>query len=125
VPDVEDEDDDCKIITERTVFDHIREKAKGLPALAMLRNPCSPSSETLSLIKKRTRERQLGLDSPTVLEETNKSKVSRQNVVLLSAELVPESCKLASDKDLILDISLADDTGESRYKILPFLFFFA
>ncbi|KAI3784705.1 hypothetical protein L1987_43808 [Smallanthus sonchifolius] len=59
---VVDQDDDCKIITERTVFDHIREKAKSLPSLAAKpTTEYSPSEETLSLLRKRTRDRQLAL----------------------------------------------------------------
>ncbi|KAJ0542299.1 putative DNA helicase [Helianthus annuus] len=57
------DDDDCQIVTERTVFDHIREKAKSLPSLAA--KPTTeypPSEETLSLIRKRTRDRQLALN---------------------------------------------------------------
>ncbi|MFS7970512.1 putative DNA helicase [Helianthus anomalus] len=60
---VVDDDDDCKIVTERTVFDHIREKAKSLPSLAA--KPTAeypPSEETLSLIRKRTRDRQLAIN---------------------------------------------------------------
>ncbi|GKC67574.1 hypothetical protein Tco_1100172 [Tanacetum coccineum] len=58
--------DDCKIITERTVFDHIREKAKSLPSLAPKSTTEYPASEeTLSLIRKRTRERQLALNDNT------------------------------------------------------------
>ncbi|KAL8241724.1 hypothetical protein R6Q59_012026 [Mikania micrantha] len=56
-------DDDCKIITERTIFDHIREKAKSLPFLsAKPTTEYPPSEETLSLIRKRTRDRQITLD---------------------------------------------------------------
>lgn len=114
VPSAEYEDDDCKIITDRTVFDHIREKAKDFPSLAKSRVTCSPSSETLSLIKKRTRERQLVMDSLTeVSHETNKMGDSRlKNGVLSSAQpIVAESCKSASDTDLNLDIFLENDTG--------------
>nr|GFA94669.1 DExH-box ATP-dependent RNA helicase DExH17 isoform X1 [Tanacetum cinerariifolium] len=73
-PLVEINNDHCKIFTERTVFDHIREKAKSLPSLA----PKSTTeylesdetliliiNETLSLIRKRTRERQLALNDNT------------------------------------------------------------
>nr|GEU90276.1 DExH-box ATP-dependent RNA helicase DExH17 isoform X1 [Tanacetum cinerariifolium] len=55
--------DGCKIITERIVFDHIREKAKSLPFLAP-----KPTieyleyEETLNLIRKHTYERQLALN---------------------------------------------------------------
>ncbi|GJX84331.1 hypothetical protein Tco_0335105 [Tanacetum coccineum] len=52
--------DDCKSINERTIFDHIREMAKSLPFLAPISTTeYLASEETLSLIRKRTRERQL------------------------------------------------------------------
>ncbi|GJT29652.1 hypothetical protein Tco_0909927 [Tanacetum coccineum] len=65
-PLVEINSDVCKIITERTVFYHIREKAKSLPSLA----PKSTTEyleyeETLNLIRKRTHERQLALNDNT------------------------------------------------------------
>ncbi|KAK2981551.1 hypothetical protein RJ640_027976, partial [Escallonia rubra] len=62
-PATETEDNDCQIISERTVFDHIREKAKKLPVLATSTHECCPSLETLTLIRKRTRERQLEVDN--------------------------------------------------------------
>ncbi|KAL4581591.1 hypothetical protein LXL04_006114 [Taraxacum kok-saghyz] len=59
----EDDDDDCKIINEITVFDHIREKSKSFPpSTSTLTTQHPPSLETFSLIRKRTRERQLALD---------------------------------------------------------------
>ncbi|KAH6771509.1 DNA helicase ROCK-N-ROLLERS [Perilla frutescens var. hirtella] len=63
IPVAETEDDDCKIITERTVFDHIREKAKSLPFLPRSNDTVSPSLEAFTLIKKRTREMHLELDN--------------------------------------------------------------
>lgn len=67
---VENNDDDCKIITEITVFDHIREKAKSLPFLAATpTTEYPPSLETLSLIRKRTHDRQLALNE--LLESSN------------------------------------------------------
>ncbi|XP_071713021.1 LOW QUALITY PROTEIN: DExH-box ATP-dependent RNA helicase DExH17-like [Rutidosis leptorrhynchoides] len=66
------DDDDCRIVTERTIFDHIREKAKTLPSLAA--NPTTeypPSEETLSLLRKQTRDRQLALgDTLEFLNQT-------------------------------------------------------
>ncbi|KAJ9562940.1 hypothetical protein OSB04_008100 [Centaurea solstitialis] len=68
----ETNDDDCKIITERTVFDHIREKAKSLPSFtATPTTEYPPSLETLSLIRKRTHDRQLALDE--LLESSRSS----------------------------------------------------
>ncbi|CAK9176144.1 unnamed protein product [Ilex paraguariensis] len=86
MPAVDTEDDECKIITDRTVFDHIREKAKNLPVLAQSKNACSPSLETLTLIRKRTRERQLQLDDIEVLDETGSNKIPHQTMLIPSAE---------------------------------------
>lgn len=81
------EDDDCKIINERTVFDHIRKKAKNLPVLATsnVDPQCSPSLETLTLIRKRNRERQLELDSAIeVLDDMYEESNSHLNLVSLA-----------------------------------------
>ncbi|KAK7825009.1 dexh-box atp-dependent rna helicase dexh17 [Quercus suber] len=86
-PDVEDKEDDCKIITEKTVFDHIREKSKSFPILAASSSACSPLSETLIFRRKCTREKQLELQSEVeVLEETDRNKIARQSVVKPSSE---------------------------------------
>ncbi|TYK03118.1 ATP-dependent DNA helicase MER3-like protein [Cucumis melo var. makuwa] len=48
------DEDECKIITERTVFDHIREKAKNFPMLAASKNNAhSPAAVTYSLTKNK------------------------------------------------------------------------
>ncbi|KAG6389908.1 hypothetical protein SASPL_151383 [Salvia splendens] len=62
-PVAETEDDDCRIITSKTVFDHIREKAKILPVLPMSDSTSSPSLDAFTLIRKRTREMHLVLDN--------------------------------------------------------------
>lgn len=63
-PVAETEDDDSRIITAKTVFDHIREKAKSLPVLPMSNDTTSsPSLEAFTLTKKRTREMHLELDN--------------------------------------------------------------
>ncbi|KAL0424693.1 UNVERIFIED_CONTAM: DExH-box ATP-dependent RNA helicase DExH17 [Sesamum radiatum] len=74
-PVIETEDDDCKIITERTVFDHIRKKAKTLPFLPMPNDTCLPSLEAFTLIRKRTRERHLELDNDIEVLEVQESRV--------------------------------------------------
>nr|GEV71787.1 DExH-box ATP-dependent RNA helicase DExH17 [Tanacetum cinerariifolium] len=52
-PLVEINNDDCKIIIERTVFDHIREKAKSFPSFAPKSTTKYPESEeTLNLTRK-------------------------------------------------------------------------
>ncbi|KAG7033104.1 DExH-box ATP-dependent RNA helicase DExH17, partial [Cucurbita argyrosperma subsp. argyrosperma] len=46
------DEDECKIITERTVFDHIRKKAKSFPVLAASKNSAySPAPETYSFTR--------------------------------------------------------------------------
>lgn len=45
------EEDDCVVINEHTVFDHIREKAKCFPSLSSL-NQTSPASEKPTLKRK-------------------------------------------------------------------------
>ncbi|KAM7512476.1 hypothetical protein LguiB_011351 [Lonicera macranthoides] len=87
-PAVED-DDDCKIITERTVFDHIREKAKNLPILATSNNDCSPSLETINLIRKRNRERQHELDNLIEAFPPEEPKAVEQNRHTLNKDETP------------------------------------
>ncbi|KAK6928372.1 Sec63 domain, partial [Dillenia turbinata] len=79
---VETDEDDCKIISEKTVFDHIRRKAKNFPVLASLDIPASPSSQATVLTRKRTREKLLeGHNSTKILEETRKHGESPGKVV--------------------------------------------
>ncbi|KAB1209142.1 putative ATP-dependent DNA helicase HFM1 [Morella rubra] len=85
--DVEVKEDESKLITEQTVFDHIREKAKNFPVLPASSNSCSPSSEALILKRKRTLEKQFVLHGEVeVLEETGRYKIPRQCVVDSSSE---------------------------------------
>ncbi|KAI8019780.1 DExH-box ATP-dependent RNA helicase DExH17 [Camellia lanceoleosa] len=86
-PSFETEDSECKIINQRTVFDHIREKAKSFPNLAASPNACPPSSETLLLIRKRTHEKHLEHNNAIeVLEETEGNKIPRSNLLIPSSE---------------------------------------
>ncbi|KAK3033056.1 hypothetical protein RJ639_035682 [Escallonia herrerae] len=79
-PATETEDKDCQIISEKTVFNHIREKAKKLPVLATSTHECCPSLETLTLIRKRTRERQLEVDNILeIFEDAEKNEVPLAN----------------------------------------------
>lgn len=95
------EDDECKIIDEKTIFDHIREKAKNLPALTSLKGTCSPSLETLNLIRKRTREKQLLVENAAgVSDEVRRTKVPCHRVVVQSAEYIDlEANRPFSNKD--------------------------
>ncbi|KAL3813807.1 hypothetical protein ACJIZ3_015075 [Penstemon smallii] len=84
-PVVETEDDDCKIISEKTVFDHIRRKAKSLPVLPLHNDTCSPSLETFTLIRKRTREMHLELENDIeVLEVLERNKIPQSRAVIQS-----------------------------------------
>ncbi|KAL8153892.1 hypothetical protein V2J09_011652 [Rumex salicifolius] len=58
-----EEDDECRIIDDRTVFDHIRKKAKNFPTVAAPLDTQSPSPETLKLGRKRLCEMQPGSHS--------------------------------------------------------------
>lgn len=90
----DDDDDDCKIINERTIFDHIREKAKSLPSFTPTpTTEYPPSLETLSLIRKRTRERQLALDdtleiSSNPCEEIESTEPDRNTQNTLTGETI-------------------------------------
>ncbi|XP_019161506.1 PREDICTED: DExH-box ATP-dependent RNA helicase DExH17 isoform X3 [Ipomoea nil] len=99
------EDDECKIITERTIFDHIREKAKSLPPLGKLGDTCSTSLETLALIRKRTRERLLAVENPIEVLDEGINKVARHSMAIQSAR-AHQLEKSFSDKDA---------TSESHY----------
>ncbi|KAJ8749924.1 hypothetical protein K2173_013839 [Erythroxylum novogranatense] len=46
-----------KILSEKTIFDHIREKAKSFPSISISTNGSSPSSKAFLLTKKRPREK--------------------------------------------------------------------
>ncbi|XP_050384222.1 DExH-box ATP-dependent RNA helicase DExH17 isoform X1 [Argentina anserina] len=78
---------DAKVVTQQTVFDHIREKAKNFPILVPPNNVFPPSSEPLVLTRKHAREKKLGPESGAdVLEELEWNKVPRQTVVNPSSE---------------------------------------
>ncbi|XP_044500934.1 DExH-box ATP-dependent RNA helicase DExH17 isoform X2 [Mangifera indica] len=72
----ESEEDDCKIISEETIFKHIRDKAKNFPVLTASKVAHSSSTEPpLILTKKRSREKHLELsDVLDVPEETEINK---------------------------------------------------
>ncbi|KAE8021512.1 hypothetical protein FH972_007396 [Carpinus fangiana] len=86
-PDLEVEEDECKIITAQTVFDHIREKAKNFHVLAAPSIACFASSEALNLTRRHTREKRLELHSDVeFLEERDSNKITPPSVVNLSSE---------------------------------------
>ncbi|GFP99856.1 probable ATP-dependent DNA helicase hfm1 [Phtheirospermum japonicum] len=80
MPVVETEDDDCKIITEKTVFDHIRTKAKSLPVLPLSNYTPSPSLEAFTRIRKRTREMHLELDNSIEVSEVQESSKTPRSI---------------------------------------------
>ncbi|XP_059294176.1 DExH-box ATP-dependent RNA helicase DExH17 isoform X2 [Lycium ferocissimum] len=119
------EDDECRIINEKTIFDHIREKAKNLPALTSLRGTCSPSLETLNLIRKRTREKQRLVENEVgVYEEVRRTKVPCHSMDIQSAEYIDlEDNRPLSNKDerpyshhVSNAIYLASDTGNFSFE---------
>lgn len=122
VPAAAVEDDECRIINENTIFDHIREKAKNLPVLTSLKGSCSPSLETLNLIRKRTREKQLLVENAVgVSEEVRRTKVPCHSMVIQSAEYIDlEEDRPFSNKNHRPDpyvssaIYLTSDTGNIR-----------
>ncbi|KAJ7970807.1 DExH-box ATP-dependent RNA helicase [Quillaja saponaria] len=83
-----EKEDDCKIITEKTVFDHIRQKAKTFPLLPASDNVHSPSAEVLCLTRKRSRENRRELHDVEILEEKNVLKFPRHSVVNPLVEFV-------------------------------------
>ncbi|KAI9176307.1 hypothetical protein LWI28_001085 [Acer negundo] len=88
-----DDDDDCKIITEQTIFEHIHEKAKRFPILAASKNVQLPSSGSFFLKRKRPPEKFPELRDEDVLEETevnNFPQVSLLSPFSESKELEPK-----------------------------------
>ncbi|XP_024179709.1 DExH-box ATP-dependent RNA helicase DExH17 isoform X2 [Rosa chinensis] len=91
---------DDKVVTQQTVFDHIREKAKNFPVLVSSNSVLPPSSEPLELARKRAREKKLGPESGVeVLEELEWNKVQRRTVVNPSSELKEAEQHLSSIKN--------------------------
>ncbi|KAJ4831496.1 hypothetical protein Tsubulata_004728 [Turnera subulata] len=52
----EDKEDSCRVISEQTIFDHIRQKAKNFPVLTTSNNACSSITESPFLARKRLRQ---------------------------------------------------------------------
>ncbi|XP_012081222.3 DExH-box ATP-dependent RNA helicase DExH17 [Jatropha curcas] len=83
---VQIEKDDCKILSEQTIFDHIRQKAKNFPVFTPSKISCSPLSEALLFRRKRHSE-DLELDNKLdVIEETEKIRIPQQIVSNLTSE---------------------------------------
>ncbi|XVF14070.1 hypothetical protein REPUB_Repub09cG0025100 [Reevesia pubescens] len=74
------EKDDCKIITEQSIFDHIREKAKNFPLLIPSNNAYPPTSGGLILSRKRSRDQERSkICQQIVLDPPPESKGPEQN----------------------------------------------
>ncbi|KAK2661719.1 hypothetical protein Ddye_000293 [Dipteronia dyeriana] len=76
-----DDDDDCKIVTEQTVFEHIHEKSKRFPNLAASKNVQLPSSESLILKRKRPPEKSPEPCDEDVLEETEGNNIPQVSLL--------------------------------------------
>ncbi|KAE9605113.1 hypothetical protein Lalb_Chr10g0093731 [Lupinus albus] len=84
---LEVEDDECKIITEKTVFEHIREKAKNFSLLSAFDNIRCPSLEVL-LKRNHSREKRSDLHYEVVdLDDADRLEVPQQTHVNSPAEL--------------------------------------
>ncbi|XP_065878318.1 DExH-box ATP-dependent RNA helicase DExH17 isoform X2 [Euphorbia lathyris] len=66
--------DNCRILSEQEIFDHIREKAKNFPLFTPLRTACSPLTEAIVFKRKHRREKDLELD---VIEVSEGSGISQ------------------------------------------------
>ena len=99
------EEDECKIINEKTVFDHIREKAKKFSLLSAYDNIRLPSPEVL-LTRMRTREKRPGLPHEVIVldDETERLHISPQSEVNF-----PVGLRKAEDDDRNLYLDLKDD----------------
>ncbi|TKY63226.1 ATP-dependent DNA helicase MER3-like [Spatholobus suberectus] len=81
------EEDKCKIITEKTVFDHIREKAKNFSLLSAFDNIRCPSLEVLLSRNHALERRPDHRHEVVVLDDEDELEVPRQNDANLPAEL--------------------------------------
>lgn len=84
---LEVEEDKCKIITEKTIFDHIREKAKNFSLLSAFDNIRCPSLEVLLSRNHALEKRPNHRHEVVVLDDEDRHEVPRPNDVNLPAEL--------------------------------------
>ncbi|KAK4282378.1 hypothetical protein QN277_013762 [Acacia crassicarpa] len=107
------EEDQCKIISEKTVFDHIREKAKNFALLSAYDNIRLPSPEVLLLARKRAREKRPALPHEVIVldDETEGLNISPQAKVNF-----PVGLREAEDDDgrLFLDLVDYNTVGSSN-----------
>ncbi|KAJ4960261.1 hypothetical protein NE237_020171 [Protea cynaroides] len=79
------EEHECEILTEQTIFDHIRRKAKNFPVLTTTKTIDSSSpAEALMLTRKRKPENQLQpyVATEVLTVETDTSKIMREIMVI-------------------------------------------
>ncbi|OVA19861.1 Helicase [Macleaya cordata] len=83
---IETEEKESETITEQTIFDHIRRKAKNFPVFATSNFVDSSTSEVLMSAKKRQSWNQIESHSAIeVLEETD-SNIERENMIIPDVE---------------------------------------
>lgn len=112
------EDDDCRVITEKKVFQHIREKARNFPISTASNNAQSASSEPLILTRKHFYEQRLQLhDELDVPEETEGSIFPQATLLNLSSGSTEAELKEHGFNSSLTaagnlgTINLLDDTG--------------
>ncbi|OMO59219.1 hypothetical protein CCACVL1_24992 [Corchorus capsularis] len=105
----ETERDDCKIISEQTIFDHIREKAKNFPLLTPSKNAYSPTSEGLILPRKRARHQ---IHEQIVLDDSSpQSNEPEQNFLNGMNDYLSRKHHMATGSS-VSTIDLTDDSGD-------------
>lgn len=107
------EEDECKIINEKTVFDHIREKAKNFSLLSAYDNIRLRSPEVLRLTRKRDGEKRPGPPHEVIVldDETEKLNISPQAKVNFPAGLREAE---EFERSLILDWKDHNTVGSSN-----------
>ncbi|KAF8408273.1 hypothetical protein HHK36_007422 [Tetracentron sinense] len=89
IPAIDTEENGYEVITEQTVFDHIRKKAKNFPVLAPSKATDSSSSEALISTRKRTRENHLELQRVIeASEETERNKIPGETLVIPDSDSI-------------------------------------
>lgn len=104
-PALEVEEDECKIINEKTVFDHIREKAKNFSLLSPYDNIRSPSPEVLLLTRKHAREKRCGLHHEVIVLD---DETDRLNILSPAKVNSPAELRKADHYDSNLHLALED-----------------
>ncbi|QHN87395.1 uncharacterized protein DS421_16g554730 [Arachis hypogaea] len=107
---LEVEDDDCKIITEKTVFDHIREKARNFSLLAALDNIRCPPLDVLT--RNHAREKRPAISHDIlVLDDADTAKVPQTNQTNFPADPSRLEC---NDANLKLTSNDQNSAGSSN-----------